>query len=120
MARAQVLSKPAVGIAAVGLSLAIIVGAAPAALANSFGKSYNDVSFGYDDGGDRFCVTPADGYGAHVMLAPNAADRGPAYNEELPKGSGGRCFSLATAYEDSGYNYAVGTGKNWYAGTFYS
>lgn len=117
MARSRVLSGL---VAVVGLSLAIMIGAAPAALANSFTHSYDDVTFGYNDGEDSFCVAPENGNGAHVRLAPAQAGGGPAYDVSMPEGSAIRCFSLAQAYEDTLYNYAVWTDVQSYPGTFYS
>jgi hypothetical protein len=120
MARSRFLSKPAVGFAAVGFSLAIVVGTAPAALANSFGESYPEVAFGYADDQDSFCVTPKKRKDALLMLAPFEAGQGPSYDERIPAGGGERCFSLARAYEDSGYSYSVRAGGPYYDDTFYS
>lgn len=70
----------------VGLSLAMLIGAVPAALANSFSHYYDDVAFGYGDGEDSFGVAPEDGNGAHVRLAPGQ----PGGGSVLRRGHAGR------------------------------
>jgi hypothetical protein len=116
MARRRILSGSVV---VVGLSIAIMVGAAPAAFANSFTHSYDDVTFGYNDGADSFCVEPKNGNDAHVRMAPQVAGGGPVYDVTVPDGSW-KCLSLARAYEDTPYSYAVWTDVHSYPGTFYS
>lgn len=99
-------------------SLAIVLVTAVPALANSFSGSDAYASWSYSDSPDSFCVTSKEGSVA-VKLSPVTAGRGPSYNTTISDGNR-KCFSLATAYEDSKYKWFVGTRGAPHSGTFYS
>jgi hypothetical protein len=122
MAFARVSPSRAVGLAAASAGLALVgtIGVASPAFANSFSGSDSSASWSYNDGADSFCVTGKNGNGVYVKLRPVTAGRGPSYDTTVRGGSGKRCFSLATAYEDTRYSYAVGTATAYHTGYFYS
>ena len=114
--RRKRVARLAAGTAAA--SLAVALGTAAPALANSFSGSDAYASWSYSDSSDNFCVTSKDG-SVSVKLSPVTAGRGPSYNSTVSDGKK-KCFSLATAYEDSKYNWFVGTRGAPHSGTFYS
>jgi hypothetical protein len=105
---------------------------APAALANSF----TDTSMGgggkvtYDDGADSLCVSLASTSGYDVIsltASPVTAGRGPTLSFSVYRGHK-TCKSLATAYEDTKYEYSgilgydppCRCGQRFGIGTFFS
>lgn len=111
--------------AAFGLAL----GAAPVASANSFSDRYLGAGahLSYNDGTDTLCLwyVSSGSYRASLTAEPTVAGRGPTIN--LSVGPGQRkCASLATAYEDSHYDYHGAVASSCrcfihrYSGGFYS
>lgn len=117
-------------LAVISAAFALAFTAVPSASANSFNKEVGGGVFvSYDDGGDSFClrVAASSGYDvASVNLDPAVAGRGPSYSFSVTRGDK-KCRSLATAYEDSRYEYFGTMGydppcrcADRYSGGFYS
>lgn len=85
---------------------------AGAAQANSFTKYVYQGRVSYDDSADRFCVRAnetniRDRAVVSVTLTPYSSTRGPVVRVSDTDDAGGRCGSLATAYEDTHYRAVI-------------
>jgi len=96
------------GIATATAVLALTLGTAQAAMANSFDRDLGGgARVWYDDGTDTLCASLSSSayYDTMSLNAyPDIAGRGPTLGSTLSRGQRS-CKSLATAYEDSVYHY---------------
>jgi hypothetical protein len=115
-------------IATVAVMGAALFVTAPAASANSFGDRYlgGGAHLSYDDGTDTLCLRNENSsYRASLTASPTTAGRGPTLSFDVGPGKR-ECHSLATAYEDSHYDYYGAVASECrcyiqrYSGGFYS
>lgn len=116
-------------IAAVAVMGAALFVTAPAASANSFGDRYLGAGahLSYNDGTDTLCLwyDSSGPYQARLTASPTTSGRGPTRSLVVGPGQK-KCASLATAYEDTHYDYLGAVASDCrcyihrYSGGFYS